>query len=449
MKNCHTKAFKLLVVRRYLSGFSKVCVAAEFGISQTTVKNWVEIYRLHGERGLDKRLIGKKYPLTFKLSAVKMVREEGVSMRQTAWRLGLSSTCPLWKWLDKYDKYGIEGLIPKQKRIEPMATVKNSKEIKENKKLKKENLRFRIENTIRKEYGKFDKLKHNKKTMIAIEVKQKYGWNITTILIALNLPRNCFYYHKNNIKNEVDKYAELKMKIKEIFEKHNKRYGYRRITWALRNEGMCISFKLVRKLMKSLELKAKRSRKYKHRKGSTNAVSPNTLDRNFQANKPLEKLTTDVTEFKVCGIKVYLSSVLDMFNGEIIAYAIAFNHSAKLSLDTVKQLIVRLNGKKGVLFHSDQGWDYRTPAYRALLASANIEQSMSRKANCWDNAVKESFFATVKTEFFYGEHFDCVKDFVKQLHEYIRYYNNDRIKLRLNGKSPIQFRLEYEKISVK
>ena len=201
--------------------------------------------------------------------------------------------------------------------------------------------------------------------------------------------------------------------------------------------------------MKSLELKAKRSRKYKHRKGSTNAVLPNTLDRNFQANKPLEKLTTDVTEFKVCGIKVYLSSVLDMFNGEIIAYAIAFNHSAKLSLDTVKQLIVRLNGKKGVLFHSDQGWDYRTPAYRALLASANIEQSMSRKANCWDNAVKESFFATVKTEFFYGEHFDCVKDFVKQLHEYIRYYNNDRIKLRLNGKSPIQFRLEYEKISVK
>lgn len=183
-----------------------------------------------------------------------------------------------------------------------------------------------------------------------------------------------------------------------------------------------------------------RSKKYNSYKGPEGETAPNLIERNFQAEKPLEKCTTDISEFKVLGKKLYLSPALDMFNGEILSYSIGESPSKQLVLDMLELAFPSDSPYTQLTFHSDQGWQYRTPHYRRDLAKRGITQSMSRKGNCLDNAMMESFFGTLKSEFFYLKTFDSVDQFLTELDEYIRYYNDERIKTRL-GTSPVQYRL--------
>ena len=168
------------------------------------------------------------------------------------------------------------------------------------------------------------------------------------------------------------------------------------------------------------------------------ANNETTLD--FTAEKPFEKLTTDVTEFKVCNDKVYLSPVLDLFNREIISYSISLSPNLQQVRDMLTGLFAKLPDTARPVFHSDQGWQYQHAEYQRLLAEHNITQSMSRKGNCMDNGAMENFFGRLKVEMFYGEQFDSVEDFIQALDDYIYYYNNDRISLKLKGMSPVQYR---------
>lgn len=214
------------------------------------------------------------------------------------------------------------------------------------------------------------------------------------------------------------------------------------MTEQLKKKGYSINHKTVLKLMKSLNLRGKQSKngKYHSYKGEVGKVADNILKRDFTAEKPFEKLTTDVTEFKVCNDKVYLSPVLDLFNREIISYSISLSPNLQQVRDMLAGLFVKLPKTARPIFHSDQGWQYQHAEYQRLLAEHNITQSMSRKGNCMDNGAMENFFGRLKVEMFYGAQFDSVDEFIQALDDYIYYYNNERISLKLKGMSPVQYR---------
>lgn len=272
-----------------------------------------------------------------------------------------------------------------------------------------------------------------------IELRRQYA--LAALLRVAQLSRSTFYYQAK-VLEAGDRHADLKARIRALFEHHKGRYGYRRITAALRQAGQCINHKAVQRLMGSLGLKSLvRPKKYRSYRGAYAPV-PNLLDRQFRAERPNQKWVTDVTEFNVRGEKLYLSPIMDLFNGEIVSYTIQRRPQFSLVSSMLKQALSQLRALETPMVHSDQGWHYQMPAYRRLLAGPRLTQSMSRKGNCLDNAAMESFFGTLKSEFFYLNRFDSIEQLQHGIRQYIRYYNHDRIKTKLEGLSPVQYRTQ-------
>lgn len=256
------------------------------------------------------------------------------------------------------------------------------------------------------------------------------------------LSRSVFYYWDKQLSSN-DKYAAIKRLISEIFHKHKGRYGYRRVYLTLRNQGHQVNHKTILKLMNQLGLKSMvRPKRYKSYRGRIGRIAPNTLSRQFNASLPCEKWVTDVTEFAVNGEKIYLSPILDLYNREIIAYDIQTRPTYAMVGNMLTKAFKYLTPTQKPLLHSDQGWQYQMSEYQAALKSKGLEQSMSRKGNCLDNSVMENFFGILKTEFFYKQKFTDVDSFIQELKKYIHYYNYDRIKQKLRGLSPVQYRIQ-------
>lgn len=267
------------------------------------------------------------------------------------------------------------------------------------------------------------------------------------LLQLADIPRSTYYYVVNTF-NMPDKDAELKYVIQTIYKEHQGRYGYRRIRDELVNRGHRVNHKKVHRLMKILGLKSLvRMKKYRSYKGDVGKIAPNILERNFHAEKPNEKWVTDITEFKMFGEKLYLSPVLDLYNGEIITYTIGSRPVYSLVSTMLDQAFKRVTDEDKLLIHSDQGWHYQMKQYRHALEEHGIKQSMSRKGNCYDNAVMESFFGIMKSEFLYAKEFDSIAHFKQELSAYIYYYNHKRIKAKLKGMSPVQYRTHAQQVA--
>ena len=196
----------------------------------------------------------------------------------------------------------------------------------------------------------------------------------------------------------------------------------------------------------SIKGKHRKNEKYHSYKGEIGKVADNLLNREFKADNPFEKLTTDVTQFNVCNEKIYLSPVMDLFNREIVSYSISLSPNLWQIREMLDGLFKKLPQNARPIFHSDQGWQYQHKEYQRLLESHNITQSMSRKGNCMDNGAMENFFGRLKVEMFYGEKFKSVAVFIEELKKYIDYYNNERISMKLNGMSPVQYRTHSQAI---
>lgn len=262
------------------------------------------------------------------------------------------------------------------------------------------------------------------------------------LLTAADLKRSTFYYQAGVLVAD-DRDAGLKSSIKAIYVRHKGRYGYRRITAQLRQSGKAVNHKTVQRLMKCLGLKSlARPKKYQPYRGEC-AASPNVLNRQFDAARPNEKWVTDVTEFNVRGDKLYLSPIMDLYNGEIVAYEMQERPLYSLVGNMLDKALTKLKGHADApLLHSDQGWHYQIAAYRKQLSDRGLTQSMSRKGNCLDNAAMESFFGTLKSEFFYLNKFANIDELKAGLRRYTHYYNHQRLKLKLNGLSPVQYRIQ-------
>jgi len=260
------------------------------------------------------------------------------------------------------------------------------------------------------------------------------------MLMRIKMARSVFYYHRKRL-NQADGYDTIRNKIRDIYEENHGRYGYRRIYYTLRNGGTLINHKTVQKLMLQMSLKAKRKKRHYHSyKGEIGKIAPNVIGRNFDADRPNQKWATDVTQVCIHDVKMYLSPILDMHNGEIISYTISRSPDLNMAINMLKAAFKKNTNLNGLVLHSDQGWHYQHARYQKLLKDRGIIQSMSRKGNCLDNAMMENFFGLMKNELLYINKFSSIEDFEEELRKYIWWYNNKRIKLRLKGMSPVQYR---------
>lgn len=264
------------------------------------------------------------------------------------------------------------------------------------------------------------------------------------LLNIIKLARSTYYYQLKQL-DKSDKNHDIKDEIQAIFTEHKGNYGYRRMTLELRNRGYIVNHKKVQRLMRVLGLSARirRKRKYSSYQGEIGKKADNLIQRQFEASKPMEKCYTDVTEFAIpaSSQKLYLSPVLDGFNSEIIAY----NLSRSPNLAQVKTMLEQAFSEEhyeNTILHSDQGWQYQHNFYHLFLESKGIQPSMSRKGNSPDNGMMESFFGILKSEMFYGyeKTFQSLNQLEQAIVDYIDYYNNKRIKVKLKGLSPVQYR---------
>ena len=270
------------------------------------------------------------------------------------------------------------------------------------------------------------------------------GFRLDFLLETARLPRSTYYYQLKQL-DGLDKDKELKNEIQAIYNDHKGNYGYRRVTLELRNRGFVVNHKKVQRLMKVLGLVARirRKRKYSSYQGEIGKKADNLIQRQFEGSKPMEKCYTDVTEFAIPNStqKLYLSPVLDGFNSEIIAY----NLSNSPNLEQVEAMLNQAFSEDhytNTILHSDQGWQYQHDFYHRFLESKGIQPSMSRKGNSPDNGMMESFFGILKSEMFYGyeKTFKSLNQLEQAIVDYIDYYNNKRIKAKLKGLSPVQYR---------
>ena len=255
------------------------------------------------------------------------------------------------------------------------------------------------------------------------------------------LKKQTYFYIRN--KDDFDfKNIEVINKIEEIYYKHRANYGYRRITDELNVQGIKINSKKVIRIMRKLSLTKE---KYNSYLKEISISTDNVVERQFKADAPNKKWTTDVTEFICFWGKLYLSVLLDMYAGDVVSYSISHHPDYDQIEDMLNKAFEQYHDLDGLIIHSDQGWQYSYYKYIRSLQEHKIVQSMSRKGNCLDNAIIESFFGVLKKEMFIGHEldFDNYDQLKTAIEEYIDYYNNVRIKHKLGGLSPKAYRNQY------
>ena len=283
-------------------------------------------------------------------------------------------------------------------------------------------------------------LSNREKTRLVDALQETY--RLQELLTAVNLPRSSYYYHREALRRP-DKYAEARQAIARIFDNNYRCYGYRRIGQSLRQYGTPLSEKVVRRLMteEGLVVGSASRRRFSTYRGEISPAPENIIARDFQSPAPNEKWLTDITEFPVPDGKVYLSPMIDCFDGLVVSWSISASPNAELVNAMLDEAISTLAPGERPVVHSDRGCHYRWPGWLERLEAAELTRSMSRKGCTPDNAACEAFFGRLKVEFFYARQWTgtTMEQFVAELDAYIRWYNESRIKMSLGGRSPIEY----------
>lgn len=268
------------------------------------------------------------------------------------------------------------------------------------------------------------------------------GFRLPTLLKAASLPRSTYYFEIG--KPDPDgKNADIIEEIRSIFEENRSRYGVRRVAAELRNRGFPVNHKKVQRLMSKMGLRAARAKqKYHSYVGEVGHIAGNLINRDFAASGPNEKWTTDVSQFNCPFGKAYLSPIVDMGMGDVVAWDLSMSPNLEQTKRMLDEAFAKHPRLEGLVFHSDQGWQYQHNYYQQRLREKGIVQSMSRKGNCIDNCIMESFFGVMKNEMFYGHEgeFRTFEQLKRAIAEYIDYYNNRRIKGKTKWMPPAKYR---------
>ncbi|HBB9522830.1 TPA: IS3 family transposase [Escherichia coli] len=445
----HLFEVKLAAVNHYLAGHAGIISTAKlFQLSHTSLSHWINLFLLHGPRALDCRH-KRSYSPEDKLCVVLYALGHSESLPRVAARFNIPSHNTVKNWIKGYRKSGNEAFIRRRKE-KSMTRSDDTHENEANmtpEEMKNELRYLRAENAYLKAMQEhlLEKKPPGAGEKTKVIRSLRCGHCQSDLLKAAGLARSTLYYQLS-LQKAKDKYADVKQLIASIFHEHRGCYGYRRIHCELQKRGLKFSGKTVRKLMQQLGLKSPvRLKKYRSYRGNMGLAAENILQRQFKAEAPCEKWVTDITEFRAGGQKLYLSPILDLFNGEIVAWETACRPTEELVKRMLNKGLESLAEGEKPLLHSDQGWHYRIKSYQSALADKGLVQSMSRKGNCLDNAVMENFFGHLKEEMYYRRDYRSVEELENAVNEYITYWNQKRIKLSLGGLSPVEYRTEYQK----
>ncbi|WP_345769526.1 IS3 family transposase [Escherichia coli] len=445
----HSFEVKLAAVNHYLAGHAGIISTAKlFQLSHTSLSHWINLFLLHGPRALDCRH-KRSYSPEDKLCVVLYALGHSESLPRVAARFNIPSHNTVKNWIKGYHKSGDEAFIRRRKE-KSMTRSDDTHENEANmtpEEMKNELRYLRAENAYLKAMQEhlLEKKPPGAGEKTKVIRSLRCGHCQSDLLKAAGLARSTLYYQLS-LQKAKDKYADVKQLIASIFHEHRGCYGYRRIHCELQKRGLKFSGKTVRKLMQQLGLKSPvRLKKYRSYRGNMGLAAENILQRQFKAKAPCEKWVTDITEFRAGGQKLYLSPILDLFNGEIVAWETACRPTEELVKRMLNKGLESLAEGEKPLLHSDQGWHYRIKSYQSALADRGLVQSMSRKGNCLDNAVMENFFGHLKEEMYYRRDYRSVEELENAVSEYITYWNQKRIKLSLGGLSPVEYRTEYQK----
>ncbi|MBB7259439.1 IS3-like element IS1397 family transposase, partial [Escherichia coli] len=433
----HSFEVKLAAVNHYLAGHAGIISTAKlFQLSHTSLSHWINLFLLHGPRALDCRH-KRSYSPEDKLCVVLYALGHSESLPRVAARFNIPSHNTVKNWIKGYRKSGNEAFIRRRKE-KSMTRSDDTHENEANmtpEEMKNELRYLRAENAYLKAMQEhlLEKKPPGAGEKTKVIRSLRCGHCQPDLLKAAGLARSTLYYQLS-LQKAKDKYADVKQLIASIFHEHRGCYGYRRIHCELQKRGLKFSGKTVRKLMQQLGLKSPvRLKKYRSYRGNMGLTAENILQRQFKAEAPCEKWVTDITEFRAGGQKLYLSPILDLFNGEIVAWETACRPTEELVKRMLNKGLESLAEGEKPLLHSDQGWHYRIKSYQSALADRGLVQSMSRKGNCLDNAVMENFFGHLKEEMYYRRDYRNVEELENAVNEYITYWNQKRIKLSLGG----------------
>jgi putative transposase len=383
-----------------------------------------------------------------KQSAVIALCLRQASAQSVAEEVGVSRPT-LYNW--KHQLLGSEPSLPMPRKQDSPPNPERDELEKQVEALQRDIRRLQLEQDILKKANELLKkdlgidqqlLTNREKTQLVDALRPSY--TLTELLGAVGLPRSSFFYHLARLQG-ADKYVEVRRAMADIFDRNYRCYGYRRMRASLTGQSVEISEKVVRRLMKQERLVpvARKRRRYGSYMGEISPAPDNLLNRDFSASKPNEKWLTDISEFQIPAGKVYLSPMIDCYDGLVVSWSISTRPDAELvntMLDTAIETVADSSNRPVV--HSDRGGHYRWPGWISRIAEAKLVRSMSRKACSPDNAACEGFFGRLKNELFYSRDWlsTTIEEFVAALDAYIRWYNESRIKISLGYRSPMQHR---------
>ena len=276
---------------------------------------------------------------------------------------------------------------------------------------------------------------------------EKACFEVAALCRVLGVSRQDYYaYAKRQPGSREVGDARLLARLKELHANSRGTYGSPRLQAALRAEGMRVGKRRVERGMRSLGLRARMRRRFRvtTRSNPAHGVVGNTLDRRFEATKPNERWVTDITYVWTDEGWCYVAVILDLFSRAVVGWAIDANLSTGLPLAALQMAIQRRRPSRGLLHHSDRGCQYTSAEYLKALYGLGIQVSMIRKGNCWDNAVSESFFATLKAELVHGRIWTSRLELRSAVFEYVEvFYNRQRLHSTLNYRTPIDIENEF------
>ncbi len=386
-----------------------------------------------------------------KLDAIKRCFSLGEGVEYVSRDIGYSRAS-IYSWYRKYQKFGVAGLMSSKKQIKRENIDFNTEPSKQQEisELQEQIKQLQMEvdvlkealNLLKKDPGiNITELKNREKAVIIDAVEDKYS--LHQLLKCLCMAKSSYYYQRAVMKQS-DKYAEIRIRIKIIFQENRNCYGYRRIHGELKKIGITVSEKIVRRIMKEehLTVPTKRMKKYSSYKGEITPEVDNIINRDFHAEQPNTKWLTDITEFAIPAGKVYLSPVIDCFDGMVVKWNIGTTPDSILVNKMLEDAIGTLLPSEHPLVHTDRGCHYRWTGWIERIQAAGLTRSMSKKGCSPDNAACEGFFGRLKNEMFYGRSWVGVSmdDFINEINSYIEWYNTKRIKQSLGYMSPAEYR---------
>lgn len=412
----------------------------------------------------------KRYSWELKSLAVSKVLG-GADIKLVAEELGVTNYATIYEWVRKWRTEGDMGLMSKREQLEAGVYKTRAQleaalpdDVGELKKLaaslmaEKAVLERELELAKKSPGGIPGKLSNRAKAQIAEELRGRLP--LSLLLEALLLSASSYYYAAAAARRP-DPHSEIRPLIHEIAAMSGNTYGSPRMWLALRNRGVFISEKVVRRLMKEERIEvryARRKRKYSSYIGELTPAVENLVNGDFHADAPDQLWLTDITEFAASDVKVYLSPVIDCFDGMVVSWATSRHPDDALVGDMLEQALNTLDAAKRarlkdrdsserLVIHTDRGGHYRGAAWIERLEGLGITRSMSRKGNSGDNAACEGFFGRMKTEMYYGIKWSSANDLEAAINAYMDFYNNRRITAKLDGMTIAEHRDTLAKVS--